>query len=210
MSKLLTGVSLSLAIGAVALGAAAPASATILLSEPGVSVFRPTPGSYGFSFDASTDGAGTIEFGLVGRGTIDGQGANCGGTPNCEDTFILILNGDDLFQGFFRMGGLGVDLVLLSPSGATVSSTSGAFGDGGTASLVLPAVFRQGQNSLTFVYTGIDQGMDDEAWAIADLTVRDNVAVVPEPSSWALMIAGFGLAGAALRRRSARPVGRPA
>jgi len=26
---------------------------------------------------------------------------------------------------------------------------------------------------------------------------------VPEPASWALMIAGFGLAGAALRRRSA-------
>jgi hypothetical protein len=28
------------------------------------------------------------------------------------------------------------------------------------------------------------------------------VAPVPEPASWALMIAGFGLAGAALRQRS--------
>ena len=27
--------------------------------------------------------------------------------------------------------------------------------------------------------------------------------LVPEPSTWALMIAGFGLAGAALRRRRA-------
>ena len=30
-------------------------------------------------------------------------------------------------------------------------------------------------------------------------------AVVPEPAAWALMIAGFGLAGAGIRRRRARP-----
>ncbi|WP_296595682.1 PEPxxWA-CTERM sorting domain-containing protein [Phenylobacterium sp.] len=209
MSKLLTSVLLSLAAGSLALEAAGPASATVLLSEPGVSAFRPTPGSYTFFFDAPVEGEGTIDFGLVGRGTIDGQGATCGANE-CDDTFTLILNGNDLFQGLFHMGGLGVDLVLFSPGGATVSATSGALGEGGTATLSLPAVFRNGMNSLTFVYTGLDQGMDDEAWAIADLTVRDNVAGVPEPSSWALMIAGFGLAGAALRRRSARPVGRPA
>lgn len=32
---------------------------------------------------------------------------------------------------------------------------------------------------------------------------------VPEPASWAMLIAGFGLTGAALRRRRAR-AGRPA
>jgi hypothetical protein len=31
--------------------------------------------------------------------------------------------------------------------------------------------------------------------------IRGFLAAVPEPSSWALMIAGFGLAGAGLRRR---------
>jgi len=37
----------------------------------------------------------------------------------------------------------------------------------------------------------------------------DNVrlAAVPEPASWALMISGFGLAGAALRRRRLRAIG---
>jgi hypothetical protein len=30
----------------------------------------------------------------------------------------------------------------------------------------------------------------------------DNTPAVPEPASWALMIAGFGLTGAALRRRT--------
>lgn len=33
------------------------------------------------------------------------------------------------------------------------------------------------------------------------LTLTDLVTPVPEPASWALMIAGFGLAGAAMRRR---------
>jgi len=34
--------------------------------------------------------------------------------------------------------------------------------------------------------------------------IRDFYEVVPEPGTWALMIAGFGLAGGALRRRAAR------
>jgi len=35
------------------------------------------------------------------------------------------------------------------------------------------------------------------------LLVRGNSGAVPEPASWALMIAGFGLVGAAMRRRVA-------
>ena len=34
--------------------------------------------------------------------------------------------------------------------------------------------------------------------------IRDFYEAVPEPATWALMIAGFGLAGGALRRRAAR------
>jgi len=34
--------------------------------------------------------------------------------------------------------------------------------------------------------------------------VRFNSAPVPEPATWAMIIAGFGLAGAAMRRRSLR------
>jgi hypothetical protein len=198
MFKLLTGVSLVLA-----LAAAAPASASVLLSEPGVSEYRPTPGSYTFFFDAAADGAGTIDFTLIGRGSIDGQGAACD-IGACDDTFSLILNGGDLFQGVFRMGGLGSDVTLISPAGASFTVSSGALGEGGAAVAFLPVQIRAGMNSLTFVYTGIDQGMDDEAWAIADLVVRDSVTTaVPEPATWALMIGGFGLTGLALRRRPA-------
>lgn len=38
----------------------------------------------------------------------------------------------------------------------------------------------------------------------------DDAGAIPEPAAWALMIAGFGLAGAALRRRSLRTIPAPA
>ena len=41
------------------------------------------------------------------------------------------------------------------------------------------------------------------SWAMtcANDVIQGNVGLVPEPSSWALMIVGFGFAGASLRRR---------
>ena len=36
--------------------------------------------------------------------------------------------------------------------------------------------------------------------------VSGSVAAVPEPATWAMMIAGFGLAGAAMRRRRAAKI----
>lgn len=39
-----------------------------------------------------------------------------------------------------------------------------------------------------------------------DITAVQFGAAVPEPASWALMLIGFGMGGAALRRRGSRPV----
>jgi len=41
----------------------------------------------------------------------------------------------------------------------------------------------------------------DDGLAIDNLELAASVAAVPEPTSWALMISGFGLVGVALRRR---------
>ena len=54
------------------------------------------------------------------------------------------------------------------------------------------------------------QGGSDEAWGIDSLSISFNGtfdSAVPEPATWAMMIVGFGLIGAALRReRRSSPV----
>ena len=48
---------------------------------------------------------------------------------------------------------------------------------------------------------GGDRDYNDETFVFTN--VRDTHGGVPEPATWGLMIAGFGLAGTALRRRAA-------
>ncbi len=43
----------------------------------------------------------------------------------------------------------------------------------------------------------------DDALGIDDFVFTPTLAAVPEPATWAMMICGFGMAGAVLRRRSA-------
>ncbi len=54
------------------------------------------------------------------------------------------------------------------------------------------------------VYAATDYAVDQEqAFTSLEVTSRLIGAGVPEPATWALMIGGFGLAGAGLRRRVA-------
>ena len=48
-------------------------------------------------------------------------------------------------------------------------------------------------------------GGADKTFLINGITAAGTVAAVPEPANWAMMIAGFGLAGAAMRRRKIAP-----
>jgi hypothetical protein len=50
------------------------------------------------------------------------------------------------------------------------------------------------------------QGGDDESFGLDNIVITGTLApenTVPEPATWALLIGGFGLAGASLRRRRA-------
>jgi hypothetical protein len=60
------------------------------------------------------------------------------------------------------------------------------------------ADFVAGLNTLSVVLT--DTGKPS-AMLISGLVTTNQVGVVPEPAAWALMIGGFGMAGAMLRRR---------
>ena len=64
-----------------------------------------------------------------------------------------------------------------------------------------PTAFNTGTFQLTDDFTGF-AGL---SLTITDLTTGGTPAV-PEPSTWAMMIAGFGLVGAGARRRTARMV----
>ncbi len=60
----------------------------------------------------------------------------------------------------------------------------------------------RGASTFTDV-SGVPNNPRDSHWAFDILNVNEAVQnTVPEPASWALMIAGFGLVGTALRRRT--------
>ncbi len=46
----------------------------------------------------------------------------------------------------------------------------------------------------------------NEAFIRGQVVLRDNAGIVPEPATWAMLITGFGLVGAAARRRTAATV----
>jgi len=51
------------------------------------------------------------------------------------------------------------------------------------------------------------QGGDDEAWGVDALHITyDGVPAIPEPSTWALMVAGAGMLGAAVRTKRRQAV----
>jgi hypothetical protein len=73
--------------------------------------------------------------------------------------------------------------------GSASVSEGGVFGQGATLSLTLAGI-----HSVRFFSSGGTVGFDNFEFG-------ELAAAVPEPASWAMMIAGFGLAGAAARRR---------
>ena len=61
-----------------------------------------------------------------------------------------------------------------------------------------------GWTALTLAGAGITRvqfGSDIGNWLADDISFSTGGSAVPEPATWAMMIAGFGLAGSALRRR---------
>jgi hypothetical protein len=88
-------------------------------------------------------------------------------------------------------------LDFLIPVGATVSGSGFGFLTFDTAN-----TNNDGVRSVSSIFNGAaTAGVLDTSGAIVAFNVTAIAAAVPEPSSWALMISGFGLAGVALRRR---------
>lgn len=160
-----------------------------------------SPGSVSYNFNAGA-GAGLAVFDINGFVSLDGFG-NC-----CTDIFTLSLNSLPIYSASFDLGGGGSNQVLFKPVGATETAISFGFFNGGIANLSVPLSLGNGSNTLTFAYTGAAQGIGDEAWGISNLVVTGNAlnGAVPEPSTWAMMLIGFGALAAAMRRKRGRQV----
>lgn len=104
-------------------------------------------------------------------------------------------------------------LVQLTPAVGDDFPGTESYSSGGIINLVDLglnfSVDADGQLRLEFYETFDDFANDwDGIWISGALTIEYVPSgVVPEPASWALMIAGFGLVGAAVRRRRMAPTG---
>lgn len=119
------------------------------------------------------------------------------GTPSATFYFAVPTNA----FGFY-LTGLGADAFGTSISVTLLDGSQTAFAltlnDNGGAQ------YFGFTDTVEFTSVRIDQFTNGgDAWGIDDVSY--NAAAIPEPATWAVMIGGFGLAGAALRRRRSLP-----
>jgi len=160
-------------------------------------------GTVGASFASLSATNANLSFQLGGSLSLDGANSY-------SDVFTLRLNGSQIFRGTFNLGGGGANQVLFNPYGASVLVTTfgTTFGDshnstentwaGGIADISISGIaLNSGINTLTFGYGSNLQGLADEGWKVNAV----NVSAVPEPETYAMLLAGLGLMSAAARRR---------
>jgi hypothetical protein len=196
-------------VAAVALVAAGMASANTIVdgSYPGI---QESPGSFGIIFNSAAAMPATMNFDLLGFLSLDGAG------NFYTDVFTLTVNGTSVFSGTFNMGGGGTNQIFSAPAGTTWSTIAnpcvnpslcspGINWNGGTTSVsALPISLVKGSNTVIFSYDSLTTGgnhgpqtIADEGWGVGHYVISS----VPEPETYAMLLAGLGIIGAITRRR---------
>jgi hypothetical protein len=139
-----------------------------------------TPGrSAGQSFDASLDGFYTYSLGFDLTGFAPATASFSGRFAADNQVAQIRLNGTAISQG--GPGGFA--------SWTSFSASSG---------------FINGFNSLEFLVRNLRQSSGNPTGLRVEFQTS-SINAVPEPASWTMLIAGFGLVGAAARRRTMLP-----
>jgi hypothetical protein len=100
--------------------------------------------------------------------------------------------------GVFNFASIGLYSGFGTSGSLLKSGTIVARAGGTTQAYIDEYTFAPGQN-YTIAYSGTVVGKP----AAVGSSITFALAAVPEPASWALMVAGFGMVGFAARRRSA-------
>ena len=159
-----------------------------------------SPNSFSATFN-NTIGAtsGTLSFTLQGFSTLDGF---FGVDHVWTDQFSLSLNGATIGSGYFRLGGGGSTSWTGTGNFSCTTCGIGQTNSGGQATFSNVALnsLTAGINTVTFAYAGNNEGFGNESWKISGAVVT----AVPEPETYAMMLAGLGLMGAIARRRKSK------
>jgi hypothetical protein len=162
---------------------------------------------------ASAD-AGTIDIQWGWQSAVSGVSSAVDTNLTRADwTYNFTATGNGTFSGNYRVTGQGNNTFGLQPiygdedvpfgpyGGDVFDPTgSGSFSIGLVSGQTYNMRFRNNGN----VSSGNGYTADGSARAIIDWKIAyNNVGGVPEPTSWAMLITGFGLVGATARRRRA-------
>ena len=187
---------------------AAPAGAAVVASENFES------GASGWSDNktetpAANAGGFTRHLGRHGIGGTTSKSFSLSGTQTSVNVAFDWYRLDSWDGEFFRA-------TITDGVTTFTSSHQGFFNDGGPTNIYNPSwtdrttpisfAFATTASSIMLTFSStLDQNLEDEAWGVDNLVITDNVrgAVVPEPSTWAMMIMGFGVIGVAARRKKA-------
>jgi hypothetical protein len=176
---------------ALAFTASAPAEAAKFYAAADgdvIAYFAGTSASFSESLGLLINGTPTGVIGLNNQTSVYGESINLG-TASLGDEltfFIEVYTTGDTFYSDIALNADGVEHIVTSPFAGDDTIPAGVFV--GFEDLYGGGDFNY--NDLKFVFSNV-------------VAVPD---AVPEPASWAMMIAGFGLIGDTLRRRHRRTV----
>lgn len=216
---------LAFAIAASAIAASSPALADIIQVDPstlqgdnvlfnngpqtGTTVIGSTQGGTDVAFSGTTFGGGNVLYAAGGQANVSGDFDTT--TPQPNDTLQLTsltfgLNGGGFFDDvelnlFGASDNATADFILTDDAGQVFNFTNIALGNGENR-LGFAAVLGQSISSLSFVLTS---GTINDVRQVRITPFTGGGNGVPEPAAWAMMLSGFGLAGAALRRPRRAP-----